>query len=115
MSEKIEVGQVLFLRVKNRNEPEHIQSVTVDRIGKKYFYLIEYGEKRPIDKKTLAYTDKDYSQRNLQLYRSTQDIFDMQEKASLYDKLYKHFRFENNSSNSLEQLREAARILGIST
>ncbi len=109
------VGQVLFREKFNRNAPSEIVEVTVGKVGKKYFYLTGWEERYPIDKETLKYTDKNYSQSNFQLYRDKQDILDRREKSKLYDLLQKHFNWSGNGSkNSLEQLRKVVEVLGLS-
>ena len=109
------VGQVLFREKFNRNAPSEIVEVTVCKVGKKYFYLTGLEERYPIDKETLKYTDKNYSQSNFQLYRDKQEIFDRREKSKLYDLLQKHFNWSGNgSNNTLEQLRKAVEVLGLS-
>lgn len=109
------VGQVLYREKSNRNAPSEIVEVTVGKVGKKYFYLTGLGERYPIDKETLKYTDKKYSQSNFQLYRDKQEILDRREKSKLLDVLQKHFNWSGNGSrNTLEQLRQVANILGLS-
>ena len=109
------VGQVLYREKSNRNAPSEIVEVTVGKVGKKYFYLTGWEERYPIDKETLKYTDKNYNQRNFQLYKDKQEILDRREKSKLFDVLQKHFNWSGNGSrNTLEQLREVANILGLS-
>ena len=90
------VGQVLFREKINRNAPSEIVEVTVGKVGEKYFYLTGWEERYPIDKETLKYTDKNYSQSNFQLYRDRQEILDRREKSKLYDLLQKHFNWSGN-------------------
>ena len=109
------IGQVLFREKFNRNAPSEIVEVTVGKVGKKYFYLTGWEERYPIDKETLKYTDKNYIQSNFQLYRDKQEILDRREKSKLYDLLQKHFNWSGNGSkNTLEQLRKAVEVLGLS-
>ena len=109
------VGQVLFREKINRNAPSEIVEVTVGKVGKKYFYLTGWEERYPINKETLKYTAKNYSQSNFQLYRDKQEILDRREKSKLYDLLQKHFNWTGNGSkNTLEQLRKAVEVLGLS-
>ena len=108
------VGQVLYREKSNRNAPSEIVEVTVGKVGKKYFYLTGWEERYTIDKETLKYTDKNYNQRNFQLYKDKQEILDRREKSKLFDVLQKHFNWSGNGSrNTLEQLREVANILGL--
>ena len=109
------VGQVLYREKSTRNEPSEIVEVTVGKVGKKYFYLTGWEETYPVDKETLKYTDKNYSQRNFQLYRDKQEILDRKEKERLTDVLYKHFHWSGNKyKNTLEQLKKAVEVLGLS-
>ena len=109
------VGQVLYREKSRRNEPYEIVEVTVGKVGKKYFYLTEWEERYPVDKETLQYTDKNYSQSNFQLYRDKQEILDRKEKERLTNVLYKHFHWSGNThKNTLEQLKKAVEVLGLS-
>ena len=109
------VGQVLYLEKQRRNEPSEIEEVTVGKIGKKYFYLTRWEKRYPVDKETLQYTDKNYSQDNFQLYRDKQEILDRKERGRLTDILYKHFHWSGNKhKNTLEQLKKAVEVLGLS-
>jgi hypothetical protein len=109
------VGQVLYREKSRRNEPSEIVEVTVGKVGKKYFYLTGWEERYPINKETLKHEDKNYSQSNFQLHRDKQEILDRKEKSSLLDKLQKHFNWSGNGSrNTLEQLRQAVEVLGLS-
>ena len=109
------VGQVLYREKSTRNEPSEIVEVTVGKVGKKYFYLTGWEETYPVDKETLEYTDKNYSQRNFQLYRDKQEILDRKEKERLTYVLYKHFHWSGNKyKNTLEQLKKAVEVLGLS-
>jgi hypothetical protein len=109
------VGQVLYREKFNRNAPSEIIEVTVGKVGKKYFYLTGWEQRYPIDKETLQYTDKNYNQSNFQLYRDKQEILDRKEKERLTDVLYKHFHWSGNKhENTVEQLRKAVEVLGIS-
>ena len=109
------VGQVLYREKSTRNEPSEIVEVTVGKVGKKYFYLTGLEERYPVDKETLKYTDKNYSQSNFQLYRDKQEILDRKDKERLTDVLYKHFHWSGNKhKNTLEQLKKAVEVLGLS-
>jgi hypothetical protein len=109
------VGQVLYREHSHRNTPTEIEEVVVSKIGKKYFYLTGWEERYPINKESLKYDDKIYSQNSFQLYRDKQEILDRKEKSKWLDALQKHFNWSGNGSrNTLEQLREAAKVLGLS-
>ena len=107
------VGQILYREKSYRNEPTKIEEVIVGKTGKKYFYLTGWEERYPIDKETLRYTDKVYSQNGFQLYRDKQQILDKNETANLYTNIQKVFRdYSNNNRLTLEQLRNISDILG---
>lgn len=109
------VGQVLYREKSNRNAPPEIVEVTIGKIGKKYFYLTGLEERYPVDKGTLKYTDKNYSQSNFQLYRDKQEILDRREKSKLLNILQKYFHWSGNASrNTLQELRQVSEILGLS-
>jgi hypothetical protein len=111
----IAIGDVLYRVKSNRNEPHEIVEVTVGKVGKKYFYLTGWEGRYPINIETLKYTNEQYSQSNFQLYRDKQEILDIREKERLTDLLYKHFNWSGNKhKNTIEQLRKAAEILGVS-
>lgn len=109
------VGQVLYREIHNYNAPPEIKEVVVSKIGKKYFYITGWEERYPIDKETLKHEDKNYIRNSFQLYKDKQEIFDLREKKRLLEKLRKYFDWSGNgSTNTLEQLRQAAEILGVS-
>ena len=109
------VGQTLYRETYNRDAPGEIKEFVVSKIGKKYFYLIGWENRYPINKESLRYEDKNYTQRSFQLYRNKQEILDRRERADLLNRLKKHFDWSGNSNkNTLEQLRIAADVLGLS-
>jgi len=109
------VGQVLYKEVMRKNVQQGIVEVTVKKVGRRYFYVC--GEKFPIDKETLEYTDKKYVNGGFKLYRYKQEINDRYEKAKLFNALREHFTFVNfyhhNDKYTLEQLRQVCEILGL--
>lgn len=108
------VGQVLYREIYNRSKPIEIIEYTVSRVGRKYFYLNGLNERYPVSKDTLRYVDKQYLQSSFQLYMDKQEILDRIERSNLYDKLKDHFSWSGNSkNNTLQQLREAVKILEI--
>ncbi len=111
------VGMKLFREMFNSrsHELEAIREYAVSKVGQKYFYLT--GEKRyTIDKKTLKYTDKIYSQLNFQLYRTKEEIEEKNEKTELFDEIKKYFDWRKGLGGAtLAQLRTIAGILGIKT
>jgi hypothetical protein len=113
--EPIFVGQLLYRDASSEQYPDGIQELTVESVGKKYFYTKEAGSRYPIDKKTLFYQNKKYPQSTFLLYRDKQVILDRNERTLLINKLRVHFDFWKNNSdkNTLEQLRSAVDVLGI--
>lgn len=108
------VGQKLYREVFFRTGPSEIKEYEVESIARKYFYLKELGRHYPVDKKTLWYEDKNYSQSNFHLYVDKQSILDRREKERLKANLQRHFSWDGNSNkNTLEELREAAKVLRI--
>jgi hypothetical protein len=107
---KLYVGQKIYIN----NKDKSITEATIERIGKKYFYLEGGYSKHPIDKKTLEYTNKMYCQHNFSVYLNTQDILDKHEKQILLDKLRKCFEWNGKAKYlDLEKLRKIAEILEI--
>jgi len=112
--EPIFVGQVLYQEVGSKQYLSGIRKLTVESVGKKYFYTKEAGDSYPIDKNTLLYRNKKYTQSSFQLYRDKQVILDRRERANLINKLRGHFDWAGKSGeNTLEQLRSAVAVLGI--
>ena len=87
--------------------------MTVSKVGKKYFYTSNLGDRWPFDKKTLKYSNKSYSQFDIQLYRSKQEILDKRELAELKNLLYRTFSLIGARNFTLDQLRAAADALGL--
>ena len=104
---KIEVGQTLYKVDKNT-----INEVVVEKVGTKYFYLAGYLGRYPINKDTIEYMDKEYTQDNFRLYRSKQEISDLVEIRALKQKL-SHYFYQGRVNNTLEELRSAVEILKI--
>lgn len=112
MNQPVFIGQVLYREIHNRNSKAEIKEYTVSKIGKKYFYLNE-NDRYPINKESLKYEDKIYSQSSFQLYKEKQEILDRQERGALIDKIRKSFDWLSKQNFTLEQLREVASILNI--
>jgi hypothetical protein len=110
----IVVGQTLYQEIFNRNAHNTIEEVVVGKVGKKYFYLTGWKERYPIDKKTLEYRSKEYTQSNFQLYRSKQDIIDEREHLGLVRLIESHTRYGGHRRHSLSELRQVCEIFGIS-
>lgn len=110
---EIHVGQVLYYEKVQRNVDTQIYELTVSKVGEKYFYTSQLGDRWPFDKKTLKYTNKSYSQFDIQLYRSKQEILDKRELAELNYLLCTAFAFIGRRKFTLDQLRAAAEALGL--
>ena len=107
---KLYVGQKIYIN----NKDKSITEATIEKIGKKYFYLEGRYSRHPIDKKTLEYEDKMYCQNSFRVYLNTQDILDKHEKQILWDKLRKCFECNGIAKAlDLEKLRKIAEILEI--
>jgi hypothetical protein len=108
------VGQVLYREKLIRNNPSEVIEVTVGKVGRKYFYLTGWEQRYPINKETLRYEDKNYSQSSFRLYRDKQEIFDLREKDRLLSELQNHFSWSGKGGkNTLLQLRQAAEVLDL--
>jgi len=115
----IKVGDVLYREVKtHRSNPEPIiEPVRVAKIGRKYLYLWFQSmniinKHHPVDLTTLRYSDEcgNYS---FQLHRTRQEIDDKNETQELWEAFRKQFYWSSRNRFTLDQLREAARVLGI--
>jgi len=108
------IGQKIF-RIKklySKAISDEIQELTVSKIGKKYFYTSELGDRYPINKDSFKYEDKMYTQSNFQIYIDKQNILDNDERLKLLLKLKTHFEYYGKS-NTLNELREVVKILKI--
>lgn len=110
----IYVGQVVYRHMRGKD----INEFNVYRVGKKYFYVSELGDRYPISKETLKYENKQYTQSNIQFYLTKQEILDTIERRELLDKIKNFFQKGPWSSfsapaTSLDQLRSVVEILKI--
>lgn len=113
MSPAIFVGMKLYREIVRRDSQTEIKEYTVSKIGKRYFYL-EENDRYPIGKETMKYEDRVYCHSSFQLYLKKQEILNNREIGVLFDKIRKAFDLPYNRSNyTLEQLREASKILGL--
>lgn len=110
---KVEIGTILFREYEHRGFPTQIKEYTVSKIGNKYFYVKENSAWK-FDIKTLKYSNKEYSQHNVQLYWTKEEILDRQERGRLLEALRKHFDYFHNNENTLDELRQVFKILGLS-
>jgi hypothetical protein len=103
------VGQKLYI-----DRGKRIEEVTISSIGKKYFYLERYFKRNPIDKETLTYKSKDYSDANFTLVKDKQEILDRKEKSLLIGEIRNCFVWNGKGNNlSLEDLRKISEILKV--
>jgi len=113
--EQIKVGDTLYREMFNRQGPNgEINECRVNKIGNKYLYT-DNGGRYPINKTTLKYEDKEYSQRNFQLYRTKEEIKLKQKYNKLYSTIQNYFDRYTTRKATLEQLIEIAKILEIPT
>ena len=102
------IGQRLFCFANLRGSISTRTEYVVSKIGKKYFY-VEENDRLKFDKETLQHIDNVYSQNNVQLYRTEQEIQDMKERKSLYDTVREYFSYDRGKS--LSMLREIMSII----
>lgn len=102
------IGQTLFCIPNSRGLASTRPEYVVSKIGKKYFY-VEGNDRLKFDKETLKHTDNVYSQNNIQLYRSVQEIMDIRERERLYATIREYFSYYRGKS--LSMLREIMAII----
>ena len=108
---KLEIGQTIFVEVFRHRSPTEIKECQIGKIGNKYFYLDKFPDKG-FDKQTLKYTNKEYTQHNLQGYLTTQEITDRHEKNRLREVLRKHFEtWGDSKNNTLYELKQVCELL----
>ncbi len=105
----IVLGQKLYAGNWSRNEVSQITEYIVSKIGKKYFF-VEDNERLKFDIETLKHTDKNYSQYNVQLYLTEQEIKDKNEMNVLRNKFILASR-RKPEDFSLDQLRRIIDII----
>lgn len=103
----LHIGMKLY-----REKAGTIEEYTISKIGNKYFEIAENSRYR-YDKNTLWYVNTNSSQFNHKLYLTKQEILDKNELNDLHDKLKRHFSIYSQKTNTLEQLRQVVKILGI--
>lgn len=111
---EIKLGQILYRVFQERNQKRQIREYKVTKIGRTYFYCNDRDD-YPIDKETLTYKDKNYSQSNFTLYTTEQEILDMWERSRLLSEIESYFStfYGKKKDGTLEQFREVCKILGI--
>jgi len=104
---KIKPGQVLYTY--------SLEPVTVEKVGRKYFY-VEGGwqyKGRGFEIETLKYTNQMYSQDNIQLYLTQQEILCQKEFFQRLQKIKHSFSHYSRQKFSLDQLRQVCFILNL--
>lgn len=102
------IGQVLFCIPNSRGWGLCRSEYTVSKIGKKYFY-VEENDRLKFDKETLQHNDNVYSQNDIQLFRTEQEIKDIKERDMLYRTIREYFSYDRGKS--LSMLREVMLII----
>lgn len=101
----LSVGQVLF----EDKGKDGIVEWKVARIGRIYF-TNEGSDKRFLIE-TLQYKNRNYSQNNIKLYFTKDEILEIKEHSDLLRKLQQYFRWDNVKKPTIQQLRTIALIL----
>jgi hypothetical protein len=111
---KPEIGQMLY----HESAKGNIKSEKIVRIGTKFIFLEDsFGNimtQYPIDKKSLLFAMKKYSQNNRQYYRTEQEILDRNERHDLYMKIKDTFDFwkgKKIDDFTIKQLRDILEII----
>lgn len=107
MSNKIIVGTVLY-GVKIRSN--EIYSATVTKSGTKYFY-VDNDNRQGYAHDTLKHTCDNYSQYNIQLYKTEQQILDERDFSVLLTYIRRYFDVYGSPKLTLEQLRTIKKII----
>lgn len=110
----IKPGQKLYSEIATRaNNLIEIKEYEVENVGRKYIWLKNYHE-YPINRKTLIYTDKVYSQNSFQLYTEAEQIHQLRRKNNLFGVIRHNLMYKQNMmSIPLEDLEKIADILKI--
>ena len=111
--EDLSVGVKLYEEEFRRGAEATIAERTVTKIGNKLFE-VDNDDRNKFNISTLEYVNKEYSQYKRQLYLSEQEILDRRERGIRIQKLRRAFDWGSSQSEyTLEQLREASKILNI--
>jgi hypothetical protein len=113
MNTTLKIGDTLYRPIFDRRTSAflRIETVTVNSIGKKYFTTEEYHDRTKFEIETLKHINKDFSQNNIQLYKSIEEIELGEQKKSLKKEIDLFFFDYKSSTLSLEQLREIKKII----
>ncbi len=117
------VGQVVYTKKINNNArylrdtkapiESYIEEVTIEKIGRKFFYITERkGVKFGVGHHDLLFNISDHCA-SWQVYINKQDIYDEVERTKLLTKIEKVFasRYGHNDKISLDQLRRISSII----
>jgi hypothetical protein len=108
---KIEIGTTFYRLLTKRDGTSTIVEYTVTSVGKKYFYCDD-NSRQKFDITTLFYKDAQYSQDNIQLYRSAQEILDLEEANRLFADIRYNINYNKKASSfTLQQLIDITAIL----
>jgi len=77
MKAELNVGDPLFY-VEQKGE---VIEVSINRIGRKYYYVKQYSREWAVSKDSLRYEDPKYSSQRTQYYRSKEEIVKQREMA----------------------------------
>ena len=94
---EIKVGTVVYKRKKKPNGvySGEIQEGVVTKIGRKYFYAEFKPHDWAIDKSTMLYENKEYSQNNFKVYLSKEEV--AEEDTMSYIKRYISIQIRENA------------------
>lgn len=103
----MKIGTVLY----RESKTGIILQEVVNKVGRLYFECEGDYKGLKYNLNTLKYESKMYSQNNIQLYRTKQEILDLNEHYLLMVKLKNMFGSWQTPKISLEQLRSIHKIL----
>lgn len=115
MNTTLKTGDSLYQPIYDRRTKAFIciETHTINSIGNKYFTVEKLSNKTKFEIETLKYTDKNYCQDNIQLYKSIEEIELEEEKKTLKKGIEFFFHEYKSSILSLEQLREIKKIINL--
>lgn len=106
----IAVGQTLYQEVTARHQRPTLKERVVTKIGRQYFYVDNWDTK--FSKETLRYESKEYSQHNIQLYLTKEEIEERWEYNRLVERVQRAFQYIGGTKKyTADQLRRIVSIL----